>query len=395
MTQEDHAAVEAPLAAPRNAGIDLLRGLSILLVVLHHVGLRIPLKRGVLADLLPVRILKGLNYNGYEAVFVFFVLSGFLITTNTLVRWGRLGAVDARAFYARRAARILPCLLLLVAVLAALHLSGAGGYRITRPDQSLPGAVLSALGLYLNWYEGHTGYLPAGWDVLWSLSIEEVFYLGFPLLCLALRRDALLSAVLLPLALSLPITRAALDGNEIWQEKAYLPGMAAIAAGVLAALLVARVQRRPRRLTRLLSVAGGAGLVAIFCFEDKLWPWIGNGTMLVLTLSTVCLVMAFRWRELDGRPWSIRGTAFLRSLGRMSYEVYLTHMFVVLAVVDAFKARGGGMRWGVLWYAPALGFSWLLGWLVARFVSTPIERALRARWTRAAPSSVAPAQIRS
>ena len=75
----------------------------------------------------------------------------------------------------------------------------------------------------------------------------------------------------------------------------------------LAALVAARVQRRPRRLTWLLGVAGGSGLVAVFCFEDKLWPWLGNGAMLVLTLSTACLVVAFRWRELDGGAWPESG----------------------------------------------------------------------------------------
>jgi peptidoglycan/LPS O-acetylase OafA/YrhL len=63
---------------------------------------------------------------------------------------------------------------------------------------------------------------------------------------------------------------------------------------------------------------------------------------------------------------------------------HVTHMFVVLAVVAAFKANGGGLRWGVLWYAPAVALSWLLGWLVARYILAPSERALRARWMRSA-----------
>jgi len=356
----------------RNPGIDLLRGLSILLVVIHHVGLRIPLRQGVLGTFMPKWSLNALIYNGYEAVFVFFVISGFLITSNTLTRWGSLGAMHARTFYARRASRILPCLVILVAVLSLLALTGIREFEIFHTAQSLPRAIFSALGLHLNWYEGVTGYLPGNWDVLWSLSIEEVFYLGFPLLCLGLRREKFMVPVLVLLALSLPFTRAALAGNEIWQEKAYLPGMAGIAMGVLGAILAKHV--RPRALP-LLFILGAAGLVSVFCFGDVLWRIMRNGSMLLLTFSAVLLVLAFHWQGEGARP--IPGTGWLRSFGLLSYEIYLTHMFVVWPVVRAFKARGGGLWWGFLWYAPAVAASWLLGWLVARYVSIPGERVMR------------------
>lgn len=374
-------------ASARNPGIDLLRGLSILLVVMHHVGLRIPLKQGILATFLPKWCLSALIYNGYEAVFVFFVISGFLITSNTLNRWGTLGAIDVRAFYLRRAARILPCLLVLVAILSVLHLLGAGDYVISHANQSLPRALFSALGLHLNWYEGMTGYLPGNWDVLWSLSIEEVFYLGFPLLCLGFRRNRYLVPALVLLALSLPASRAALAGNEIWQEKAYLPGMAAIAMGVLGALAAARLSAPPRWLVPCLGGFGSLGLVAVFCFEGKLWPLMGNGVMLLLTLAAVCLVLAC---DLKGRAGTLRpipGTGWLRGFGRLSYEIYLAHMFIVWPVVRAFRASGSGLKWGILWYVPAVVCSWLLGWLVARYLSGPAERFLRGTPKGAEPSS--------
>src|SRR5664279_4774421 len=374
----------------RNPGIDLLRGLSILLVVMHHVGLRIPLKQGVLSTFLPRWFLNALIYNGYEAVFVFFVISGFLIASNTLTRWGSLGAIDARSFYGRRAARILPCLLILVALLSALHLAGARDYVINHANQSLPHTVLSALGLYLNWYEGHTGWLPGNWDVLWSLSIEEVFYLGFPLVCLGLHRNRILLPALALLALSLPVSRAALVGNAIWQEKAYLPGMAAIAMGVLGALVAAQLRPLGRWNLRLLRALGGLGLVAVLCFENRLWPHLGNGTMLLLTLSSVCLVLAFHLQARDAGLRPIPGTGWLRSFGFLSYEIYLTHMFVVWPVVRAFRATGAGLWWGILWYLPAVALSWLLGWLVARYLSVPCERALRQRLMKADLARPAP-----
>ena len=371
-------------AGSRNPGIDALRGLAIVLVVFNHLGLRIPLEKTALAGVLPTWLLNRLNWNGYEAVYVFFVISGFLIAGNALRRWGSLAAIDVRAFYARRFARIVPCLLALLAVLSVLHLLGLPDYVIHRAGQSLPRALLSALGLHLNWYEARTGYLPGNWDVLWSLSIEEAFYLGFPLACLLLRRRTLLAPPLVLLALSLPWTRAALHGNEIWLEKAYLPGMAAIATGVLGALL-ADAWQPPRRTVMLLGWLGAVGLGAVLLDGGALWHWLRDGYMLVLTLSSLCLLLCFRWRAELGAVSPLRGLGWLRAWGRMSYEIYLTHMFVVYAVVRAYRAWGGPPAQGWLWYLPALGLCWLLGATVERWLSVPCERWLRSRLVGVAP----------
>lgn len=369
----------------RNPGIDLLRGVSILLVLLNHIGLRIRLVKGVLAGLLPEQLLDDINFNGYEAVFLFFVISGFLITSHALARWGSLGSISPRAFYTRRAARILPCLLALVAVLSLLHLGGVHDYVISEPGQSLPRAIVSALGLHLNWYEGHTGYLPASWDVLWSLSIEEVFYLAFPVVCLVFRKNWLLVPALAVLAASLPVSLASIVGNPIWREKAYLPGMAAIAVGVLAALGAAHWSPAHRFVPRIFFVFGLAGIVAVLGFEQQLWPWLKEGVILLLAVCAACLILAFHWHAARTPGWTIPATGWLRSFGRMSYEIYLTHMFVVLTVVGLFKRFGGGPWWGVLWYPPALAGAWGLGWLVAQYFSEPAEHAMRRRLQRSAP----------
>lgn len=365
----------------RNAGIDLLRGLSILLVVLHHLGLRIPFSKTLVGEYLPKRLCDVANFNGYEAVFVFFVISGFLIATNAFERWGCLVEIDIRAFYVRRASRILPCLLVLVFVLSVLAKMGVAYYVIERPDQSLLRAIGAALGLHMNWYEGHTGYLPGGWDVLWSLSIEEVFYLGFPLVCLTLRRDWLLVPALALLALSLPLTHAALAANEIWQEKAYLPGMAGIAAGVLAAWIAHRVPRPSGWLAIACLWGGVLGLLAVLCAGDVLWTLMADAELLVLTASSASLVLALHWRQTARARLVIPGTWWLRHIGGLSYEIYLTHMFVVFGVVRLFRAQGSEMRLAFLWYIPTLLLCWGLGYTVARWLSQPCERFLRARFS--------------
>ncbi len=359
----------------RNHGIDLLRGLSILLVVLHHTGLRIPLKKTALGGFLPGWLLGGLNWNGYEAVFVFFVISGFLITGNALRRWGPLAEIRPRPFYARRFARIAPLLVALVAVLSLLHLLRVQDYTIHGQGQSLPGAVVAAFGLHLNWYEGVKGYLPGSWDVLWSLSIEEVFYLAFPLVCLLTRRKAILVPLLLLLALSLPWTHAALKGNEIWQEKAYLPGMAAIALGVLGAILAEAWRNPTQRQIRLLGWAGAFGLAAVFFAGASVWHLLKDGYLLLLCCSALALCLAA-----DKRPIrAARGLGWLRAWGRLSYEIYLTHMFVVFAVVRLYRATSGDLRTAWLWYLPIFALCWLLGLAVERGLSGPCERWLKAR----------------
>ncbi len=372
----------------RNPGIDLLRGLAIVLVVLNHLGLRIQLKDTALADVLPGWFLSRLNYSGYEAVFVFFVISGFLIAGNALRRWGSLERIDLQTFYARRFARIVPCLIALIAVLSVLHVLGVRDYTISRPGQSLPGAIWAAIALHLNWYEGHTGYLPGNWDVLWSLSIEEVFYIGFPLVCLLTRRRWVLLPLLTLLALSMPWTHAALRGNEIWQEKAYLPGMSAIAIGVLGALLAAHWRLPPRRTSCLLGWLGAIGLMATTIYGAAMWRLLGDAYMLLLAMSALSLLLACEQRQRRGAWQAWRGLGWLRSWGRLSYEIYLTHMFVVFAVVRGYRWLGGDPRWGFLGYLLALPLCWLLGVVVERWWSLPCERWLRARLTGPAPVAV-------
>ena len=106
-----------PPHTARNARIDVLRGIAICAVLLLHFTLAYGLKNSPLGTWLAPQLLKAIAYNGNFGVTIFFVISGFLITSNSLSRWGDLKDIDLRSFYLLRVARIMPSLLLVLAII--------------------------------------------------------------------------------------------------------------------------------------------------------------------------------------------------------------------------------------------------------------------------------------
>jgi peptidoglycan/LPS O-acetylase OafA/YrhL len=393
VTQQRHG--ETAAAAPRFETIDLLRGHSILAVVLLHSWLRFFLNGVQAGTGLPKWLSHLLLRNGGNGVTVFFAISGFLITFTSVRRFGGLSGVRLRLFYRIRFARIAPLLLLVLAVLSllhwgSLHSSAFDAWHVKR-SVGLPRALFSALTFHLNWLEAKTGYLPPNWDVMWSLSVEEVFYLFFPLVCVAflghrspLRRVGwpllfLLAAGLLVLG---PWARSVWITTDIGREKSYLGGMNAIAMGCLAALFCERLLRLARLADLWLRVAEAGGWVLIAWIATwPGWAWLhGVNRFLartdlddtVLPLG-VCLVMvASVLRGSRGGGWL---TAPVRWFGRHSYEVYLTHEFIVLLGVMAFL-RWHGSRPG-LWVVGITLATAPLGWAAARWFSEPMNQWLR------------------
>lgn len=369
-------------------GIDILRGLAIFFVVMLHVHIHLVLDKVHYGRGIPRQALAALVWNGQTGVQMFFAVSGFLITTTSLRRWGTLSKVKVGGFYLMRFARIAPLLLLLLAVLSILHVAGIGGFVIAPQLGGLGRALAAALTFHVNVLSAHRGYLPGPWDILWSLSVEEMFYLFFPLACLLLARRKLLVPLLCVFVVLGPIART--HGNPIWREKSYLGGMDAIALGCLTALLCSRV-RFPAKALRVLGACGAVLLIFILCFSREVYELgldtVGLG-MTVLAIGT-CLVMIAASQSHYKAP---RALGPFLDLGQRSYEVYLTHMFVVLALFHFFLELGKPMPAVPVLFVAALVLSTLLGDGVARFYSEPMNRLIRQRWggSRASVGTITP-----
>lgn len=395
----------SPAATQRFDTVDLLRGLSILAVVLHHTMLRLWFSGYRMRPRIPHMLDRTLFWNGQNGVTVFFAISGFLITLTSLRRFGGLAAMKPRLFYRIRFARIAPLLLLVVGVLTTLALLHADGFQFTHKHAPLWRAVLSALTFHLNWLEARYGWLPANWDVLWSLSIEEMFYLFFPLvclLCLRFRRGLpLFLLVLLAFVAMGPFARSVWTANEIWQEKTYLGGMDAIALGCLTALLADSLSKRDggawplthKRLLLGLQLAGAVSLIIIALGPGWFWKLIETkyeiyGTEIAFATCLVMLGSVLRQPTIQSGILS-RLTAPLRWYGRHSYEIYLSHEFLVIWIIALFlrlhpnpngeklAAYQPPLSHMALWFLAVLALTMPLGWLLSRFFAEPLNRKLR------------------
>ncbi len=354
-------------------GIDVLRGLAILFVLLNHVNMRLVIAGIPYGEMLPHRLLNDFVWNGQRGVQIFFAVSGFLITSTTLRRWGTLSSVQVRDFYLLRFARIAPLLLFLLGVLSTLDLTHATNYIV---PGGLGPALFAALTFRMNLLlRAHNGHFPGSWYVLWSLSVEETFYFFFPLVCRWLGRWKLLVALLGTFIVLGPFARTIFaQGNAAWSEVSYLGGMDAIALGCLTAILLPKL-RFGRRGLLLMQMSGAMLMIWVLGFANRVLGRTGLD-MSVLALGTCMVIVAVAQTRRKG-PWIARPVLWL---GQRSYEVYLTHMFVVYGLFEIFMAYGKPSRGIPALFIVTVILAGILGELVARFFSEPMNRWLRERW---------------
>ncbi|KVH54629.1 acyltransferase [Burkholderia sp. MSMB1072] len=361
-------------AAPRNARIDLLRGVSILLVLLHHFNIAYPLRNTTLARVLGWDTAHAIVRNGNYGVTMFFAISGYLITSNARHRWGSLGTLDVRAFYVSRIARIVPCLLLLLALVNGLAAAGVPIFANHAPRGVAVSywlVNLASLTFWMNVLIGAYGWVNYALGVLWSLSVEEVFYLSFPLLCIALRRDTLLFAFWLLVAAIGPVYRYTHPGDEGGFLYAYFACFDGIAIGCCTALLAERAR------WQVLAAAPMQWLTATAMTALYLaWPIAESHVFGVsaMALGTAVLLIGAHAQRTPAHGHML---APLRWSGRLSYELYLFHL-IVLGTLRTFWAPSATHGDGKLALLVAyLVLSAGLSAVIARAYATPLDRFIK------------------
>lgn len=365
------------LGQPRNFTIDVLRGISICLVLLLHFHLSYSLLDSPLALALPEGVIKAMVRNGNYGVTIFFVISGYLITSTTMKRYGSLARVDVPGFYAFRFARIVPCLVLALALIVSLGLLGQPAFvNVAKPgwpEVSTPVAVLSVLTFWHNVLMQHTWYFNYAMNIYWLLSVEEMFYLIFPLLCFGLKRPVLIVALWLSAIVLGPTYRSFHTSDEIYFMYAYPACFDAIAFGCCAAMVAQKFS--------LWGVVGGAARIGAAAVVAVTYlAGIHGHEVFGFTLiaaGTAVLLVGAHGEEVPGWLQRSRILAGLRWLGQHSYELYLLHI-IVLGIMRGVWPRG------TLAYAykgPAMAvfvaLSALAAWIVARFYAEPLNVALR------------------
>jgi peptidoglycan/LPS O-acetylase OafA/YrhL len=354
----------------RLTGLDGLRAIAVLAVLIFHAD----------STLLP---------GGFLGVDLFFVISGYLITRLLLRELGCTNRVAFIQFYLRRALRLLPAL---VIVLVAVTVASTLVWRDELP--TLRGTVDSSLGYVLNWWliGAHESYFvasgrPPMLQHLWSLAIEEQFYLVWPV-ALALmtarrRRFGWVAGAALVLALASAGTMAAIavrqgvpfaaDSSRVYfgTDTHSMGLLLGAAMGAVSERLAFQPRRRWRvRIwpTDLIGAAALAGLGVLAVRVNEFMPglyrggFLGISALAVLVVSTVARPRSRLGRCLDWAP--------LRWLSDRSYAIYLWHWPVMVVTRPGMDLPTNWWQSDLIRVLVPLG----LAGLSYHFVERPVRR---------------------
>ena len=355
-----------PAGIPRMPGID---------------GLRAPAVAGVVMFHLPAVGLVG----GYLGVDLFLVISGYLITALLVAEADGTGRIHLGAFWMRRIRRLVPALVVMLA--GVVVWMAVVDWSLVRRTRTM---FAASLGYAANWYEAAVHFDPADplgrsgvLEHMWSLALEEQFYLVWPLVLagaivlVGIRRGALLGGVVLGAAGSCVLAWALFNSGGDVTRIYYGTDTRAVALLVGIALAVALpparvVAWRPGRANWLaLEVAGVAALVAMVGVGMSLSQSGGalyrGGFLIVAVIAGALLVATANPSTATGRLFALPPLVWI---GARSYAIYLWHLpvIVLLSPDHGFGVSG--------WWLAALqvGVTVALADLSYRYVEMPIRR---------------------
>ncbi|WP_316231637.1 acyltransferase [Bradyrhizobium sp. SZCCHNR1051] len=337
MTSVDGGAAAPTASRGKNAhgsasllipSLDGIRALSVLIVVLGHSGLQAMVPGGF-------------------GVTIFFFLSGFLISTLMLAEHERTGALDVPSFYARRVFRLMPPLLLSLAI--AYGLTAAGLLDGGMTAKGLAAQVLYFANYYGLFFDpGNT--VPDGTGILWSLAVEEHFYIVYPLLMTLLLGSVLrprtIGALLGLVCLGVLAWRIHLvHAPEFFSDRTYYASdtrIDSIAYGCILALVMNPVRQRSSsgRMSAAqwaLLVGAAAALLVSLVYRDAVFRETARYSLQGLALMPLFF---FAVRFADAPLFRHLNHAWVMTLGTYSYAIYLIHNVVIRTIDKNLPAIG-------------------------------------------------------
>ncbi|MFZ1361850.1 MAG: acyltransferase family protein [Candidatus Nanopelagicales bacterium] len=333
---------------------------------------------------------------GYLGVDVFFVLSGFLISSIIFFEIEKTGKLDFKRFYVRRARRLLPALVVVLFASSVLALFFAqDAVAKLRED------IVASLFYVTNWWNiaGDQSYFEAMGRApmlqhLWSLAVEEQFYLLWPIVLviaykwrgrLGVRRVALIGALLstalmFAYSIAMDMPGGADPSRLYFGTDTHAMGLllgAALASVWRPSRLPQRLPKQPQTALSLIGL-GAIGLISLFYFtasEDS-WFMYRGGFLLFAAITAVLIAVSTHPAVRSSRVLSIQP---LKYIGQRSYGIYLWHwpIFVVLRPgIDI------GLE-GLSAFALQLALTFTLAELSYRFIEQPVRNgAIKATWAK-------------
>ncbi|MEJ8303430.1 acyltransferase family protein [Saccharibacillus sacchari] len=345
-------------------GLDGLRAVAVLAVIAYHLDL-------------------GFLPGGLFGVGLFFVLSGYLITDILLSQWHRTGSMNLADFYIRRARRLLPGMVAVIAsIMIWLFFADPNRLSELRGD-------IGAAALYISnwWYVfHHVSYFesfgpPSPFGHFWSLAVEEQFYIVWPLLLLLLiplmRKKGPLLVFIIGLALLSAEMMALLYNPDLDPSRVYYGtdtrAFALLAGAALAVVwpsqkLSSAIGPGARIVMELMGAAALAFLLYAMLTGSEYDPSLYTGGMALQALSAALLVAAL------AHPASLLARVFgiapLRWIGRHSYGLYLWHYPVIVLTTPSVDT--GGLN--LLRVALQLLAVFVLAAVSLKYIEDPIRR---------------------